>query len=156
MSRRKGFGPLTFALVAALAILVAFALYAPVKDQLTNMRVSGSITVAEAYWEVDSRKALQARGGTVVHAVVKLKSVSGYSGYIEVKVKRDLRLLPDTSVAFLKQYYTLEPGEEVEIKLAFKAASSIVARGYFIEVSWPGGKYVMEPRYPPRLTVISD
>ena len=131
-------------------------MYALVKGQLMSEGASGSITVAEAYWKVDGRETSQARSGAIVRAVVKLKSGSGYRGYVEVKVKRDLRLLPDTTVASLKQYYTLSPGEEVEIELAFKATTSIVARGYFIEVSWPGGKYVMEPRYPPRLAVTSD
>lgn len=130
--------------------LLAVAIVA-VSSLLTSS--GGYVRVLEAYWTSDGGRVLSAIQGARVVAHMVVSSPSGYRGYIEFKVRRDNIFLPDTSVAYVRQFYVLEPGERVELTLTFIAERSFIARGYHMEVRWDGGKYVMEAEYPPRLRV---
>ena len=136
-------------LILVLALLSIFV-------ALWKREGSGSIVVKECYWLVNSTRVVEARHGDVVTAVVVLSTPTNFNGFIEVRVKRDLKLLPDEAVAILKQYYIIGYGEEVIVKLRFKTEYSIIARGYFIEVKWRNGKYSMVASYPPRLRILKD
>jgi len=117
------------------------------------MKGEGSLLVSKVYWLVGEKSVKETRSGTLVTAVVVLYSPTGYEGEIEVKVKKDIVLFPDETVAVVKRYFSVGKGCEIEVKLTFKAEYSLIVRGYFIEVKWKGGKYTMEPSYPPRLNV---
>ena len=120
---------------------------------LTFEKAKGSLTIVEAGWESNGVSVKSVSDGDLVYAVVKLSSKNGYEGYVEIRVRRDIKLLPDTTVAAVKQYYIIKPGGRVEVKIAFRASCFMLSRGYHLDVLWPGGRYVMEPRYPPRLRV---
>jgi len=133
-------------------ILIVIGAYVVYKSVFT-LRGKGSLLVSKICWLVGEKSVEEVDSGTVVTAVVVLYSPTGYSGYIEVKVRKDVTLFPDETVAVVKQYYTISKEAEVEVKVTFKAEYSLLTRGYHIEVVWSTGKYTMEPNYPPRLKV---
>ncbi|RLE95688.1 MAG: hypothetical protein DRJ96_08100 [Thermoprotei archaeon] len=155
--RLGGWGSVLALLIILLVLAsVLAAIYVASEELLERflMEGSGSLEVAEAFWEFNDSIVEEVREGTLVHAVIRLSSSTGYDGYVEVKVRRDLMFLPDMTVALVRQYYVVRPGAKVEIRVAFRAQCSLLSRGYHVDVTWRGGKYTMPRGYPPRLKVL--
>ena len=114
---------------------------------------SSNIIIRRLSWKSDRGEISTAKPGEIVRAEIVISSSSIYSGYITVKVRKDLKFLPDKDVAYLKQYYIMGRNKKITLTLTFRAEKSIFTRGYFIEIEWDGGKYTMERSYPPRLSV---
>ena len=140
---------LALLLIIVLLLIGAYIVY----KVFFAIKGEGSLLVSKIYWLTGKKSVEEVNSGTVVTAVVILYSPTGYSGWIEVKVRKDIILFPDETVAVVKQYYTIGKGAEVEVRLTFRAEYSLLTRGYHIEVVWSGGKYTMKPNYPPRLKV---
>ncbi|AEM39086.1 hypothetical protein Pyrfu_1226 [Pyrolobus fumarii 1A] len=75
--------------------------------------------------------------GETVTVVVRL---SGYAHDVVVKVRQDRRLLPDKTVA--ERRIPVLNGT-MEVVLRFTVETGLTVRSYFVEVDWPGGKWVM-------------
>jgi len=140
---------LALLLIIVLLLVGAYIIY----KIFFAIKGEGSLLVSRVYWLIGKKSVDEVNLDTVVTAVVVLYSPTGYSGWIEVKVKKDIILFPDETVAAVKQYYAIGKGAEVEVRLTFRAEYSLLTRGYHIEVVWSGGKYTMESNYPPRLKV---
>ncbi|RLE92855.1 MAG: hypothetical protein DRN04_09035 [Thermoprotei archaeon] len=140
---------LALLLIIVLLLVGAYIIY----KIFFAIKGEGSLLVSRVYWLIGKKSVDEVNSDTVVTAVVVLYSPTGYSGWIEVKVKKDIILFPDETVAAVKQYYAIGKGAEVEVRLTFRAEYSLLTRGYHIEVVWSGGKYTMESNYPPRLKV---
>lgn len=154
--RRKSRGDPPASLIALLAIIAVVVLCVASGDLLRESAIegSGSVEVISAVWSYNGSPVERVEEGALVCAVVKLSSSTGYSGYIEIRVKRDMALLPDMTVALVRQYYSVKPGAGVEASIKFRASCSPMSRGYHVEVMWHGGKYTMPSNYPPRLKVL--
>jgi len=154
----RGGGGSALILVALLLVLISAlaTLYILSEELLSRFMIEGdgSLEVTKAYWEYNGSIVKAVEEGALVHAVVKLSSSVGYEGYVEVRVRRDLTLLPDLTVAVVKQYYVVKPGVEVEFRVTFKARCTPLSRGYHVDVVWRGGKYTMPESYPPRLKIM--
>ncbi|RLF04162.1 MAG: hypothetical protein DRK00_07320 [Thermoprotei archaeon] len=156
-SELGGGGSALILVALLLALVLALAILYILSEELLSRFViegGGSLEVIKAFWEYNGSIVEAVKEGALVHAVIKLSSSTGYEGYVEVRVRRDLMLLPDLTVAVVKQCYVVKPGVEVEIRVAFRARCTLLSRGYHVDVVWRGGKYTMPESYPPRLKVI--
>jgi hypothetical protein len=111
----------------------------------------GSLRIVDAWWSV-----MEAKQGSMVTAYVTVEAIGGYfEGSITVRIRKDMAFLPDEDHKVESFRLSLLEGEAQTVTVNFRAAerSSIIFRGYFIEVDFPGGKWTMDDSYPPRLKV---
>ncbi|AEM39118.1 hypothetical protein Pyrfu_1259 [Pyrolobus fumarii 1A] len=107
-----------------------------------------NLTLAvKVVWLCNGSECTTAKPGDRVDAVIVLV---GSARDVVVRVKQDRRLLPDKVVAE-KRVPTVNGSAIVHV--TFTAEDGVTVRGYFVEVEWPEGKYVMPDSYPPRLAV---
>ncbi len=136
-------------------LLIIFLLFMIVSSIYSKQHSYATITIEEIVWiNSDGIKINTARSNQLVQVKITISSLSKYDGYISFKVRKDTRFLPDKNIAYLKQFYSLEKGQKISITLSFVAEKGFLTRGYFVEIDWRNGKYVMENSYPPRLRVI--
>ncbi len=75
--------------------------------------------------------------GEPVEAIVSLQ---GYARHVVVKLRVDRRLLPDKTIE--ERVLPVLNGT-AHVVFVFRAEGGAAIRGYFIEVDWDGGKWVM-------------
>lgn len=110
----------------------------------------GTLYVTDAGWS--TREAKQ---GDVVTAYVTVEAVGGYfEGTITVRIRKDFAFLPDEDHKVESFPISLLEGATT-LTVTFRAEdkSSMIFRGYFIQVDLPSGTWTMEDSYPPRLKV---
>jgi hypothetical protein len=111
----------------------------------------GFLRIVDAGWSV-----MEAKQGDMVTAYVTVEAVGGYfEGSVTVRIRKDMAFLPDEDHKVESFQLSLLEGKTQTVTVKFIAAekSSMIFRGYFIEVEFPGGKWTMDDSYPPRLKV---
>lgn len=120
--------------------------------------VQGTLVVESAWWTVNGRVVTSAIVGQVVTAHVRVRAVGGnVQEVVQVRVRRDLALQPDTDLVVNSFNVKLENGQSMELTVTFTASekSGLSFRGYFLEVDFLNSQrtWTMENSYPPRLKV---
>ena len=123
----------------------------------TTTTSPGFLEITDVYWVVNDYRTYEAREGDYVKVCVVIRAVGGnVRASLTIKIKEDNRGIPDKTFAEQTFDVNLISGQEKVLSLGFIASktSSIVFRGYFIEVYVNGEKYYTMPSdYPPRLKV---
>jgi len=116
--------------------------------------------IKEAYWLVNGQKASTSNVGEEVKAHIVIQTVEQYAGSIVVKIRKDIRLWPDTDFAVATIPIDIAGGDEKTIELAFTPDEAshdglTGLRGYFMEIEFRATRttWTMENAYPPRLSV---
>jgi hypothetical protein len=112
--------------------------------------------VEDAYWIIGSTKVTTAMVSDRVEAHVTIRAIDGpLEGYVTVKVRKDIALLPDTDYLVKTYQISVRNGEETDVSLTFYPDEASVGslRGYFIEVDFTtwDKEWTMDSSYPPRL-----
>jgi len=118
-------------------------------------------TIKEAYWLVGDQRASTVNVGEEAKAHIVIEPVEQYTGSIAVKIRKDIRLWPDTDFTISTIPVVIAGGDQETIDITFapdEATHGTVTglRGYFLEVEFKasGTTWTMENSYPPRLTVV--
>jgi len=125
-----------------------------------TIRSQGSPQVIDYYWIVGGQKVTSCALGSRVEGHVIIKAVNGpLEGYLSMKIRKDIALLPDQDFVVDAISISVRSGETTDVYAIFypSEASGLSLRGYFIEVdftSWET-KWTMNDSYPPRLKVTS-
>jgi hypothetical protein len=117
--------------------------------------IEGTLDVEEVYWTVSGVIISSCEVDDVVQAHIKLGALNAaLDDDIVIKVRKDLALSLDTDVLTQNHHIFLERDQDTEIVISFSPteASSILLRGYFIEIEGDT-QWTMSDEYPPRLTV---
>ncbi len=114
---------------------------------------SNTLLIQDVFWTANSGKVSSVRSGTLVTANVVLATPDGFSGTVNVEVRRDLTARPDTTVITRDFTVNLNRGSQQTITLDFTAESGLFARGYFVKITWGSNTVEMQDSYPPRLSV---
>jgi hypothetical protein len=110
----------------------------------------GFLHITNAWWSVT-----EAKQGDMVTAYVTVEAVGGYfEGSVTVRIRKDMAFLPDEDHKVESfQLSLLEEATTLTVTFIATERSSMIFRGYFIQVDFPGGTWVMDDSYPPRLKV---
>ena len=114
---------------------------------------SNTLLIQDVFWTSGSSRVTSVQSGTLVTANVVLATPDGFSGTVNVEVRRDLTARPDAAVISREFRISLNRGSQQTVSIDFTAESGFLARGYFVRVTWEGGNFEMSNSYPPRLSV---
>lgn len=115
----------------------------------------GELQVIDVYWVVGGSRSYSCMVGDKVEVHVVVKAAGGsVSGYVDVRVRKDLALAPDKDYAAKTFSLNLKGDSIRELVVVFTPdeASGGSLRGYFVELEGLIS-YTMPSDYPPRLTV---
>jgi len=139
-------------LLVLVGLVLIFGLFSVV-----SFRARAAPIVREAFWLVDDQQVTAVGLGERVEAHIVVEAREEYVGSVVVKIRKDIRLWPDSDYHVSTIPVDLKGGEEKELKVTFTPdeASAGSLRGYFIEIDFRATRttWTMENSYPPRLRV---
>ena len=118
-----------------------------------QVRIS-PLTVAAAWWTIDGIRVQEAHEGENVVVHVAISAANSFSGAVNMGLRKDIALAPDSSVVAKRFQINLHAGEQEELTASFRAERESGIRGYFVRLSWDSWAYEMPNSYPPRLELL--
>ena len=123
----------------------------PVVSETTT---PGRLVVERYGWFVGNSQVSSVGPGQTVRAAILVRAVGRVEGTVTLEVRRDLRLMPDTTLTRRDFYVDLGDGESWTLYLDFTTEGGKSLRGYFMRVYLDGVPvWEMGDGYPPRLAV---
>ncbi len=123
----------------------------PVVSETTT---PGRLVVERYGWFIGNSQVSSVGPGQTVRAAILVRAVGRVEGTVTLEVRRDLRLLPDTTLTRRDFYLDLGDGESWTLYLDFTTEGGKSLRGYFMRVYLDGMPvWEMGDGYPPRLAV---
>lgn len=120
--------------------------------------ISSNFTILSPRWILSNfngtRAVTSVAVGSRVTAQVEIKADKRFGSTVTLEVRQDRFLLTDISFATQSFRLVMQPGETETLSLIFVADGGLTVNGYFMTVSWSGGKWEMPPQqYPPGLSL---
>ncbi len=123
----------------------------PVVSETTT---PGRLVVERYGWFVGNSQVSSVGPGQTVRAAILVRAVGRVEGTVTLEVRRDLRLMPDTTLTRRDFYVDLGDGESRTLMVSFLVDRGITLRGYYMKVYFNGRLvWEMDDGYPPRLRV---